>query len=219
MKYKQISISPESFEQLEKLAEKWDMNFKDFTENAITYFRLTGEDPTANRKDNIVKSMKELQNTFISFIRTHEKDHLVKLVTDFDTTRRNLEADNDRLSKYLAGRMGDLLINGVELKSGEKWSASREFVKIGKANKEQQEKLVSVEKEVITAINSAKNATDSLKTLIEDTFIAQKEEKRQFIESEINKKIQEVDSWMVPANKEKAKQTLSDLKTLIHASY
>lgn len=54
----------------------------------INYFYVTGEDPLANRKDNMVKSMKQLQNTLVSFIREHETRHLEKIVADFEQTRR-----------------------------------------------------------------------------------------------------------------------------------
>lgn len=85
---KAIKVSNEAYERLEKIADSYSLNLKKTADGMINYFYVTGEDPLANRKDNMVKSMKQLQNTVVSFIREHETRHLEKIVGDFEETRR-----------------------------------------------------------------------------------------------------------------------------------
>jgi len=85
---KAIKVSNEAYERLQKIADSYGLNLKKTTDGMINYFYVTGEDPLANRKDNMVKSMKQLQNTVVSFIREHETRHLEKIVGDFEATRR-----------------------------------------------------------------------------------------------------------------------------------
>lgn len=85
---KPIKVSNEAHERLTKVADSFGLNLKKTAEGMINYFYVTGEDPLANRKDNMVKSMKQLQNTLVSFIREHETRHLEKIVGDFEQTRR-----------------------------------------------------------------------------------------------------------------------------------
>ena len=88
MTNKHIVISPASYDHLDALAKNWRMDKKEFTEHIINYFRLTGDDPTATKRDNTVLALKKLQDTFVSFIRKHETDHLKKIVDDFEATRK-----------------------------------------------------------------------------------------------------------------------------------
>lgn len=85
---KAIKVSNEAYERLQKVADSYGLNLKKTADGMINYFYVTGEDPLANRKDNMVKSMKQLQNTVVSFIREHETRHLEKIVGDFEGTRR-----------------------------------------------------------------------------------------------------------------------------------
>lgn len=85
---KPIKVSNEAYERLQKVADSYGLNLKKTADGMINYFYVTGEDPLANRKDNMVKSMKQLQNTVVSFIREHETRHLEKIVGDFEETRR-----------------------------------------------------------------------------------------------------------------------------------
>lgn len=85
---KPIKVSNEAYERLQKVADSYGLNLKKTADGMINYFYVTGEDPLANRKDNMVKSMKQLQNTLVSFIREHETRHLEKIVGDFEETRR-----------------------------------------------------------------------------------------------------------------------------------
>ena len=85
---KAIKISNEAYDRLTKVADSYGLNIKKTADGMINYFYVTGEDPLANRKDNMVKSMKQLQNTVVSFIREHETRHLEKIVGDFEQTRR-----------------------------------------------------------------------------------------------------------------------------------
>lgn len=85
---KPIKVSNEAYERLQKVADSYGLNLKKTADGMINYFYVTGEDPLANRKDNMVKSMKQLQNTLVSFIREHETRHLEKIVGDFEQTRR-----------------------------------------------------------------------------------------------------------------------------------
>lgn len=85
---KPIKVSNEAHERLTKVADSFGLNLKKTAEGMINYFYVTGEDPLANRKDNMVKSMKQLQNTVVGFIREHETRHLEKIVGDFEETRR-----------------------------------------------------------------------------------------------------------------------------------
>lgn len=94
---KPIKVSNEAHSRLTKIAESFGLNLKKTTEGMINYFYVTGEDPLANRKDNMVKSMKQLQNTVVSFIREHETRHLEKIVGDFEQTRREF---SDSVSKF-----------------------------------------------------------------------------------------------------------------------
>lgn len=93
---KGIKISNEAYNRLEKIADSYSLNLKKTADGMINYFYVTGEDPLANRKDNMVKSMKQLQNTVVSFIREHETRHLEKIVGDFEGTRR---AFSEKLEK------------------------------------------------------------------------------------------------------------------------
>lgn len=93
---KGIKISNEAYNRLEKIADSYGLNLKKTADGMINYFYVTGEDPLANRKDNMVKSMKQLQNTVVSFIREHETRHLEKIVGDFEQTRR---AFSEKLEK------------------------------------------------------------------------------------------------------------------------
>ncbi len=86
---KPIKVSNEAYERLQKVADSYGLNLKKTADGMINYFYVTGEDPLANRKDNMVKSMKQLQNTVVSFIREHETRHLEKIVGDFEQTRRD----------------------------------------------------------------------------------------------------------------------------------
>ncbi|MBC7748404.1 MAG: hypothetical protein H7Z76_07485 [Methylotenera sp.] len=85
---KAIKVSNEAYDRLQKVADSYGLNLKKTADGMINYFYVTGEDPLANRKDNMVKSMKQLQNTVVSFIREHETRHLEKIVGDFEMTRR-----------------------------------------------------------------------------------------------------------------------------------
>lgn len=85
---KGIKVSHDAYGQLEKIADSYGLSLKKTADHMINYFYVTGEDPLANRKDNMVKSMKQLQNTVVSFIREHETRHLEKIVGDFEETRR-----------------------------------------------------------------------------------------------------------------------------------
>ncbi len=215
MKYKHVAISPTSFDKLDKLATDWDMDYKEFMESAIDYFRLTGEDPKANRKDNIVKSMKELQNTFISFIRTHEKNHLLKLVQDFETTRKSLEVDSKKTSSEISKELQDFMFKGWEYedkgKQKHKWS-------IAGALNSSTNRVKALEVELKNRHDETIKSIDTIKRDLSEN----RKEKKQFIESEINKKMQEIEQWAglsTDGNKGKAKNLLIELKTLINASY
>jgi hypothetical protein len=85
---KTIKISNDAYERLNKISDSYGLNIKKTADGIINYFYVTGEDPLANRKDNMVKSIKQLQNTVVSFIREHETRHLEKIVGDFEATRR-----------------------------------------------------------------------------------------------------------------------------------
>lgn len=85
---KTIKISNDAYERLNKISDSFGLNIKKTADGIINYFYVTGEDPLANRKDNMVKSIKQLQNTVVSFIREHETRHLEKIVGDFEATRR-----------------------------------------------------------------------------------------------------------------------------------
>ena len=94
---KPIKVSNEAYERLQKVADSYGLNLKKTADGMINYFYVTGEDPLANRKDNMVKSMKQLQNTLVSFIREHETRHLEKIVGDFEETRRAFSEKLDKL--------------------------------------------------------------------------------------------------------------------------
>src|ERR1035437_1108654 len=147
MTYKHVAISQQSFDYLDALAESWSMDKKELVENMIMYFRLTGDDPTATKKDNTAVAIKKLQNTVVSFIKTHETDHLLKIVNDFEETRKALALSQTKQTGELktlieAGRKDDKerlnawMVNGMELKDGVKFSVKNRFDFI--AEKEQE---------------------------------------------------------------------------------
>lgn len=215
MKNKHVVISEQSFGNLDQLASNWDMDYKEFLENAINYFKATGEDPRATKKDNMVRAMKELQNTFISFIRTHEKDHLIKLVQDFETTRKSLEVDSKKTSSEIIKELQDFMYKGWEYedkdKQKQKWSIAGALNSATLRDKAFDEKVKNQHDETIKRI-------DTLKSELAEN----RKDKKQLIESEINKKMQEIEQWgtlSTDGNKGKAKNLLSELKTLINASY
>jgi hypothetical protein len=94
---KGIKVSHEAYAQLEKIADSYGLSLKKTADHMINYFFVTGEDPLANRKDNMVKSIKQLQNTVVSFIREHETKHLEKIVSDFEMTRSSFSEKMEKL--------------------------------------------------------------------------------------------------------------------------
>jgi len=195
MKNKHVVISPQSFEKMDALASNWDMDYKDFLEHIIDYFRVTGEDPRATKKDNMVKAIKQLQHTLVGFIRKHESDHLVKLVQDFEATRKLLEQEGKKNSEAIRIRMADWMFNGVEMKDGKKWSVREDLVLLKEGDRKIIEYLLS------------KN-DDHKRTKV--------------IDSKINEKLLEIEQWGVistDGNKLKAKNLLQEIKTLINATH
>ena len=194
MQNKHVVISPTSNEHLEALADSWKMDKKEFLEYAINYFRVTGEDPTATKKDNIVKALKQLQNTLVSFIRKHESDHLKKIVEDFEATRRSLLEEVKKYDETDAKRLSAWMSRGMVL---------------GK-DKDQKDIIWSVRTELNYIISQNKNTEAQLKAL--QDLHSNKTQTERFIES----KSKEVDTWATistDGNKTKAKAIIAEIKS------
>lgn len=200
MKNKHVVISPESFKELNVLSDSWNMDKKEFLEHIITYFRKTGEDPSATKKDNTVNALKQLQNTLVSFIRKHESDHLKKIVQDFEATRKAMleqlnvsDQENKKLSEetklILYNRTSNLILNGIELQGIGKWSVRDEF---------------------------QKTRLDIAKLINRDEALRNYQKKLEDLKGAIELKRKEIENWgIISGNKEKANTMLNELLSLI----
>ena len=138
---KPIKVSNEAHERLTKVADSFGLNLKKTAEGMINYFYVTGEDPLANRKDNMVKSMKQLQNTVVSFIREHETRHLEKIVGDFEQTRREF---SESLTAFPTREQFGETFKKVVLTINENTNAKSTIIEkaiYAKLEKENQEKM------------------------------------------------------------------------------
>jgi hypothetical protein len=207
MNYKHIAISPQSFDQLDALASSWSMDKKEFVENMITYFRLTGDDPTATKKDNTVIAIKKLQTTLVCFIKTHETDHLVKIVTDFEETRKGLSEGQAKQSSAIkaeieSGRLEDKerldawMIHGMELPDGTDFSMQDQF-----------KKVLAKEDEMVKLVKEITVKTEKKKGVMMGRLEAMEEGVTKW--SAITK----------DGNKERATALIEELKTLVSGTY
>jgi hypothetical protein len=207
MKYKHIVISPESHDHLEALAQSWSMDNRGFTESMITYFRLTGDDPSATKKDNTVTAIKSLQNTVVSFIRKHETDHLKKIVTDFEETRKELSlSQTDQIGQIKTiietGRKEDRDRLNAWMVNGMKMPDKTEFSIKGSNDK------------------LAENDQEIIKLIREQTGKAEK--KNQVLMGRLETMEEEVKKWGTltkDGNKEKAVAMIDELKNLLRVAY
>ena len=196
MKNKHVVISPESFAHLEVLSDTWGMDKKEFLEHAVNFFRATGEDPQATKKDNTVKALKQLQNTLVSFIRKHESDHLKKIVEDFEATRRTIQEDqktaavqNQKNAEFITKRVTDLIYSGLEFKDQTKWSVRDEIFK---------------------------NRAEVAKLINRDEALRNYQKKLEDLKGAIELKRKEIESWgIISGNKDKANTMLNELLSLI----
>jgi succinate dehydrogenase flavin-adding protein (antitoxin of CptAB toxin-antitoxin module) len=207
MKYKHIAISPESFGYLDALARSWEMDKKTFAQHMIMYFRLTGEDPTATKKDNTVVAMKRLQTTLISFIRAHETDHLKKIVTDFEETRKGLSQSQTDLIDQLkttieTGRKEDKMRLGAWMVHGMKLPDETVF-----SLKDRSDKLAESDQQIIKLITEQHTKS---------------EKKNQVLIRRLETMDEEIKKWATltkDGNKEKAASLIEEIKTLIGVAY
>ena len=207
MTYKHVAISEQSFDHLDALANSWGMDKKEFVENMITYFRITGDDPTSTKKDNTAVAIKKLQNTLVSFIKTHETDHLVKIVTDFEETRKALALSQTKQTKEIkesidkASDLNDTRLScwfyeGIGLDGNTSFSVNDQF-----------KDLTKKDNEIISLI---KNTT------------AKNEKKKQVLFTRLETMEEEVKKWGTltkDGNKEKAGTMINELKSLINVAY
>lgn len=219
MTNKHIVISPASYDHLDALAKNWRMDKKEFTEHIINYFRLTGDDPRATKRDNTVLALKKLQDTFVSFIRKHETDHLKKIVDDFEATRKKLEADQENQTTIITkeiqrsdalndGRLGGYFCDGIGIpneKSGAFYlfSMKGEFEKLAKNNAE-----------------LAKNDQSILTIMMENN--SKMEKKKVVLINRLEQMANEIKDWNLltkDVNRGKATALINELKTLVNGTY
>ena len=219
MTNKHIVISPASYDHLDALAKNWRMDKKEFTEHIINYFRLTGDDPTATKRDNTVLALKKLQDTFVSFIRKHETDHLKKIVDDFEATRKKLEADQEkqttiiteevkRLDDGSESRLRHYFHQGMGIPDEKKGTISMfsmrgEFEKLAKNNAE----LAKNDQSILT-IMTANNT--------------KMEKKNAVLINRLEQMANEIKDWNLltkDVNRGKATALINELKTLINGTY
>ena len=207
MTYKHVAISQQSFDHMEALAESWDMDNKELVENMIMYFRLTGDDPTATKKDNTAVSIKKLQNTVVSFFKIHETDHLKKIVTDFEETRKKLADSQTKQTKEIkesidkASDLNDTRLScwfyeGIGVDEKTYFSVNDQF-----------KNLTNKDTEIIDLIKnmSAKN-----------------EKKKRVLFTRLETMEEEVKKWGTitkDGNKERAGAQLNELKNLVNVAY
>jgi hypothetical protein len=218
MTYKHVAISQQSFDHLDALAKSWKMDKKEFVENIITYFRLTGDDPAATKKDNTAVAIKKLQNSVISFFQVHEKDHLKKIVTDFEETRKELALSQTTLTNEIntaietgrkedrtaieAGRKEDRgllnswMFNRMSLKDGSKFSVKDQF-----------DITINKEEEIIHLIKKMGEKADKKKEVLTTRLEAMEEG------------IKKWGAITKDGNKERALALTHELKTLVSGTY
>jgi hypothetical protein len=214
MNYKHVVIRPESFTDLEFIAKLWGLDKGETVEYLIRYFKITGDDPTATKKDNTAVSIKRLENTVVSFIRKHETEHLEKIVSDFEETRKAFEQtantltqSNDKQTAEIktaidTGRKDNKdhinywMINGIKLKDGEKFSVKDRLDK------------------------GLKNDEYVIKLFTE--MEAKNEKKKQVIFTRMESMKEEIKEWGAitkDANRGKATAHIDELKTLVDVQY
>jgi hypothetical protein len=76
-KYVTISVTPKSKIIIDRLAGKYEMSQKDFTEAMASYFDETGTNPKDIQVLSVAEELKKYRDTIISFIRKQEKDFIL----------------------------------------------------------------------------------------------------------------------------------------------
>ena len=214
MTNKHIVISPASYDHLDALAKNWRMDKKEFTEHIINYFRLTGDDPTATKRDNTVLALKKLQDTFVSFIRKHETDHLKKIVDDFEATRKKLEQDQVSQTSGIKTAI-ETGITDTQYRL-DRWIyfgknlVDKKGVKATYCVKDQFDKLVKMDEK-----------TAELLAGIDAKMDTKMEKKRQVLTTRMDQMKAEIVNWSmsITGNKDKFTALLEDLKTLVNGTY
>jgi len=84
-KYVTISISPKSKIIIDRLADKYEMNQKDFAEAMAKYFDTTGVNPKDMQVLSPAEELKKLRDTLVSFIRKQENDFIKPTFGKMDT--------------------------------------------------------------------------------------------------------------------------------------
>ncbi len=76
VKYETISVTPKAKTIIERLAKKYEMSLKDFTEAMAKYFDKTGTNPKDIKVLTVADELKKFKDSIISFIRKQESDFI-----------------------------------------------------------------------------------------------------------------------------------------------
>ncbi len=76
-----IYVKANTFRLLKKLAAKKQVPMSDYLEDALVFFQKTSIDPEEidSNKINVQKQLQDLKDTFISFIRKQESEHIIPI--------------------------------------------------------------------------------------------------------------------------------------------
>jgi hypothetical protein len=84
-KYVTISITPKSKIIIDRLADKYEMSQKDFSEAMAKYFDTTGVNPRDMQVLSPAEELKKFRDTIISFMRKQENDFIKPTFGKMDT--------------------------------------------------------------------------------------------------------------------------------------
>lgn len=109
-KYKTISVNPDTFEGLSRLADRHKLTNKGLLEAMLHYFETTKADPRDPRMDNPTEAIKALDKRLVSFIKEQEKktlhpmkEALFDLASSEGATRKHeLRIVNNNVKKIIA---------------------------------------------------------------------------------------------------------------------
>jgi len=94
---KQIKISPEAHEQLEKLSARHQEDMKSLVSQMINFFFKSGQHPGV--ESDLAGEVLKLKNQLISFIRTQEKEKLNPLVDELSLLSKFVSQSLSNMAK------------------------------------------------------------------------------------------------------------------------
>jgi|GEM_PF-3158603 len=88
---KQVKIEEAYHKDLCILSKQTHRTQKEYIEQCISYFKLTGKDPKDVNAESIVAQIKKLENKLVSFIRVQERDKIDPIFEELSVIAKNFE--------------------------------------------------------------------------------------------------------------------------------